>query len=121
MRQNDRICRRSRVYLLMRVVNALLFEILKKEAQSMTQNAPSPEENMAQIRELALRLLAPPFDPEARQPQLLVGSLPASLPFDLPLPDGCQIVGSFVRNPETIQIVFDTDQSPAEVIAFYTE
>ena len=87
----------------------------------MTQNTPSPEENVAQLRELALRLLAPPFDPEARQPQLLVGSLPASLPFDLPLPDGCQIVGSFVRNPETIQIVFDTDQSPIEIIAFYTE
>ena len=87
----------------------------------MTQNTPSPEENMAQLRELALRLPAPPFDPEARQPQLLVGSLPASLPLDLPLPDGCQIVGSFVRNPETIQIVFDTDQSPIEIIAFYTE
>src|SRR5437588_12441342 len=88
-----------------------------KEAQSMTQNTPSPEENMPQLRELALRLLAPPFDPEARQPQLLVGSLPASLPFDLPLPDSCQVV----RNPETIQIVFDTDQSPTEISAFYTE
>ena len=92
-----------------------------KEAQSMTQNTPSPEENMPQLRELALRLLAPPFDPEARQPQLLVGSLPASLPFDLPLPASCQIVGSFVRNSETIQIVLDTEQTPAEVIAFYTE
>ncbi len=87
----------------------------------MTQNTSSHEENIVQLRELALRFLAPPFDPEARQPQLLAGSLPASLPFELPFPDGCQIVGSFVRNPETIQIVLDTDQSPTEVIAFYTE
>ncbi len=87
----------------------------------MTQNTSSPEENMAQLYRLALHLLAPSFDPQARQPQLLAGRLPASLPFDLPLPNGYQVVGSFVRNPEDIQIVLDTDQSPAEVIAFYRE
>jgi hypothetical protein len=85
----------------------------------MTQNTSFPEENMAQT--LALRLLARPFDLQAPQPQLLAGRLPAQLPFDLPLPDECVIVGSFIGNPEEMQIVLDTRQSPDEVIAFYKE
>jgi hypothetical protein len=84
----------------------------------MTQSTSSPEENMAQLRELALRLLARPFDP---QPQLLTGSFPASLPFDVPFPDGYEIIGSFVRTPEDILLLLDTDLLPAEVIAFYTQ
>lgn len=84
----------------------------------MTQSTPSPEENMTQLRELALRLLARPFDP---QPQLLAGSFPASLPFDVPFPDRYQIIGSFIRTPEDILLLLDTDQSPAEIIAFYTQ
>jgi hypothetical protein len=92
---------------------------MRKEARSMTQNTSFPEENMVQT--LALRLLARPFDPQAPQPQLLAGRLPDQLPFDLPLPDQCVIVGSFLGNPEEIQIVLDTSQAPAAVIAFYKE
>lgn len=84
----------------------------------MTQSSSSPEENIAQLRELALRLLARPFDPP---PRLLAGSFPTSLPFDVPMPDGYQIIGSFVRAPEEILLLLDMDQSPAEVIAFYTQ
>lgn len=87
----------------------------------MTQNSSSSEENAILLREFALRLLAPLFDPEAQQPQLLVGQLPSALPFELPLPDGCRIIGTFIRSPETMQIVLDTDQLPAQIIAFYTE
>ena len=87
----------------------------------MTQNIPSPQENEVQLREIALRLLAPAFRPEASDAQLLAGSLPASLPFDFPLPEKSRIVGSFISSPETMQIVLDTDQSPAEIGAFYTE
>jgi len=82
---------------------------------------PSSEENIALLRELALSLLAPSFDPQAHQPQLLPGSLPASLPFNLPLPVEYQIIGSFVRNPDDVLIILDTNLSPNEVIAFYTE
>ena len=46
----------------------------------MVQNTPTPEGNREQLYELALRLLAPPLDPEADQPQLLAGSLPSALP-----------------------------------------
>ncbi|GAC1392797.1 MAG: hypothetical protein NVS4B11_16070 [Ktedonobacteraceae bacterium] len=84
----------------------------------MTQSTPSPEEKMMQLRELALRLLARPFDP---QPHLLAGGFPASLPFDVPFPDGYQVVGSFIRTPEDTLLLLDTDQSPAEIIAFYTQ
>ena len=87
----------------------------------MTQNTPSPQENEVQLREIALRLLAPAFRPEASDAQLLAGSLPASLPFELPLPEKSRIVGSFISSPETMQIVLDTDQSPTEIVAFYTE
>lgn len=82
---------------------------------------PSPAEDIAQLRELALRLLAPPFDPEAQQPQLLVGQLPPALPFALPLPDRCRIIGTFIRSPETMQIMLETEQLPAQVMTFYTE
>jgi hypothetical protein len=87
----------------------------------MTQNTPSPQENEGQLREIALRLLAPAFRQETGDAQLLAGRLPASLPFAFPLPEKSRIVGSFISSPETMQIVLDTDQSPAEIVAFYTE
>jgi hypothetical protein len=87
----------------------------------MTQDTSSPEENMSLLRQLALHLLVPPVEPQANQPQLLAGRLPASLPFDLPFPNGYRIIGSFVRSPEDIQVVLDTEQSATSVIAFYTE
>ncbi len=85
----------------------------------MTQHPP--EENVAQLHRLALSLLGRPFDLQASQPQLLAGRLPDQLPFTLPLPGDYHIVGSFVRNPEDMQIILDTDLAPASVIAFYTE
>ena len=81
----------------------------------------SSEENTALLRELALSLLAPSFDPQARQPQLLPGILPASLPFNVPFPTEYRIIGSFIRNPDNILIILETGFSPDEVIAFYTE
>ncbi len=88
----------------------------------MTADTPTPEENMTQLRTLALRLLARPFNiQEEPQPQLLAGKLPDPLPFNLPLPDGVHIVGSLINSPEEIQILLDVDQSPTEIIAFYTE
>jgi hypothetical protein len=91
----------------------------RKEARSMTQHTPFPEENMTQT--LALRLLGRPFDPQAPRSQLLAGRLPDQLPFNLPLPDEHTIIGSFISNPEELQIVLDTRQAPAAVIAFYKE
>lgn len=41
----------------------------------MAQNTPSPQENEAQLRELALRLLAPAFRAEAGDAQLLAGNV----------------------------------------------
>ena len=87
----------------------------------MTQNMPSPQENEVQLREIALRLLAPAFRPEASDAQLLAGRLPTLLPFEFPLPEKSRIVGSFISSPETMQIVLDMDQSPAEIGVFYTD
>ncbi len=85
----------------------------------MTQNTPSSDkEDVAQLRELALRLLSRSFDP---QPQMLAGSFPAPLPFDVPFPDGYQVIGSFIRPPEDTLLLFDTEQSSTEIIAFYTQ
>ena len=84
----------------------------------MMQNTPANEENAAQLRELALRLLGRPFVPQA---QLFAGTLPPSLPFPIPFPDASQLVGSFVSTAEETQIVLDTEQTPDEVMAFYSE
>lgn len=85
----------------------------------MNQNTPSSDkENVERLRVLALRLLAHPFD---QQPQLLAGSFPDPLPFDVPLPDGYQVIGSYARTPEDTILLFDTDQSSTEIITFYTQ
>jgi hypothetical protein len=87
-------------------------------------NPQSPANDDASLRELAMALIAARY-PDATDeasgegPQLLPGQLPPSFPADFPLPPGGRVVGSLVAARPAI--VLDTDLSPEEVIAFYTE
>ena len=59
-----------------------------------------------------------------QQGQIIIGALPDDLEFDLPLPEGAQVIGSLapVGAPMvSVQIYFDAPQSAADVIAFYEE
>ena len=78
-------------------------------------------EELASLRELALRLLSP-FGHDismGRRAQLLVGQLPANLPITLPLPADAHTVGSVVGEHRT-DIFFDTKEPLAELESFYS-
>lgn len=61
-----------------------------------------PNENGAALRELAARLLSPPYHsdgPSSEKPELCVGRLPYGLPAEVPIPEGATIVGSSMHGP----------------------
>ncbi len=76
----------------------------------------------ARLRELALLLLAPRHGdtPPGEQPRLLVGQIPPDFPFELPLPEGSRVVGSFVYGQPTI-VVETTTSSADAVLRFYRD
>jgi hypothetical protein len=55
--------------------------------------------------------------------RILIGSLPETLPFNLPLPEDTQVVGSVIREgpTESIEIIMDVDGTPEEAIAFFSD
>ena len=74
------------------------------------------------LRELAARLLAPPYPSDlpaakSEKPELFVGHLPDNLPVEVPIPDGATVVGSAVHKPPRggrfVEIVLDA-APPAE-------
>lgn len=87
----------------------------------MEENAARSGDNEALLQELVLRLLTYPGDPRTQNPRLLVGQLPEALPFDLPLPADCRLLGSLQRSASHIEVIFDSSLPEQEVIAFYQE
>lgn len=82
-------------------------------------DANTPGTNEALLHELVLRLSVFPGDPRLSNPQLLVGQLPSNL--NIPLPEGCRILGSLVRSQEIVSIVVDSRLSPEAVLQFYKD
>jgi hypothetical protein len=91
-------------------------------------------ENPDTLRELVMRLLAPPSPgASAGQVQIFPGALPPGLPLDLPLPPNSRLVGSVVRpsfppgpppiapSGESFDIVLDVPGDPVDVVTFYRE
>ena len=85
-------------------------------------------EDAGLLRELAERLLSPPFpraNGEAPRARLLPGVLPPELPVEVPLPPGSRLIGSVTREQpppprgEQIDIVLDVPGTEAEVFAWY--
>jgi hypothetical protein len=86
--------------------------------ESTTPGASAAESGDDLLRTLALALLAGRFSMEIGQDrELLVGTLPPNLPFVLPLPDGAQLLGSYVTSEPTV--VFETALAPDAVLDFY--
>lgn len=98
--------------------------------------AQQPSGDAALLEELAMRLLGPPFPGpagvEVPPVRLLPGAVPDELPVSVPLPPNSRLIGSVVRptffgspvGPEvgtSVEIVLDVSESPAAVLAFYTE
>ncbi|HZS77069.1 MAG TPA: hypothetical protein VFA41_10690 [Ktedonobacteraceae bacterium] len=82
-------------------------------------NANTPGTNDALLHELVLRLSVFPGDPRVSNPQLLVGRLPGNV--DIPLPEGCRVLGSLMRSQELVNIVLDSTLTPEAVLQFYKE
>lgn len=79
--------------------------------------------NEETLRALAVRLAAAPFfgHGSGKDVQLLVGELPANLPFPVQLPDAVRVLGSLITPEQGTTIVLQTDLSPEDVLAFYRE
>jgi hypothetical protein len=84
------------------------------------------QEDAAQIRDLAERLLTYPYGTstgESARAQLLVGRLPAEFPFPLPLPQGARLVGSAVRMAGSdvmgVEVAIEAPGTPAQILGFY--
>ncbi len=87
----------------------------------MNENSPNPNLNETDLLELALRLATYPGDSRTQNAQLLPGQLPDQLPVDIPFPEGSHVLGSLIRNPESINMLLDTHLSPEQVLTFYRQ
>ncbi len=114
---------RQVVLLLTLLLLAGCTNLLPPREQPATEATPVAIGEDGAVRELALRLLTPryPGAPEPEEVQLLTAELPPSLPVEMPLPDGAQVIGSLVRGEEETEIILDAPQSPDEVVSFYKE
>jgi hypothetical protein len=56
------------------------------------------KDNESRLRTLALRLLGSPYPGMHQGPgaELMVDTIPRNLPFTFPIPEGANIVGSFI-------------------------
>lgn len=75
----------------------------------------------ALLRELAIRMIAPPLfftgeTPPA--PELFVGRVPTLFSADLPIPEGARVIGGIARGDRSADLVVDVTQSPDDAIAF---
>lgn len=77
----------------------------------MNENSPNPNLNQTDLLELALRLVTYPGDSRTQNAQLLASQLPDQLPVDIPFPEGCRVLGSLIRNLESIDMFLDTHLS----------
>jgi hypothetical protein len=87
----------------------------------MKEHSPSPNLSESDLLELALRLATYPGDSRTQNAQLLPGQLPDRLPVNIPFPEGIRVLGSLIRNPESINIFLDTHLSPEQVLTFYRQ
>jgi len=87
----------------------------------MNENLPNPNLNATELLEFALRLATYPNDSRTQNAQLLPGQLPDQLPVEIPLPEVSRVLGSLIRNPESINILLDTHLSPEQVLTFYRQ
>src|SRR5258706_6920398 len=87
----------------------------------MNENSPNPNLNAPDLLEFALRLATYPNDSHTQNAQLLPGQLPDQLPVEIPLPEVSRVLGSLIRNPESIDMLLDTHLSPEQVLTFYRQ
>jgi hypothetical protein len=85
----------------------------------MNENSPNPNLNETDLLEFALRLAAYPNDPSTQNAQILPGQIPDKLPVEIPIPEDSRILGSLIRNPESIDILFNAHLSSEQVLSFY--
>ena len=87
----------------------------------MNEHSSNPSLNETGLLEFALRLATYPGDSRTQNAQLLPGQLPDQLPVDIPFPEGSRVLGTLIRNPESITMYLDTHLSPNQVLTFYKQ
>jgi hypothetical protein len=71
------------------------------------------------LYKLALRLSTFPGASRVDQPKLLVEKLPEALPVHIPFPQGSHVLGSLIRDAQSLQILLDVPLTAPEVSDFY--
>ena len=87
----------------------------------MNEHSSNSTLNESDLLELALRLATYPGDSRTQNAQLLPSQLPDQLPVAIPFPEGSRVLGSLIRNPESIDMLLDTYLSPEQVLTFYRQ
>jgi hypothetical protein len=75
------------------------------------------------LREFIGRILSPMYAPPTKgEQQILIGSLPDNLPFDLPIPQDARVVGSMVLGDSIgTQVILSIPGTAEEVTSFYAD
>lgn len=81
---------------------------------TLTANVALPE--FAALYALAVRLID---NTGMDQAQLRAGSVSAQLPLEVTVPDGSAVLGSVEHENGDVTVLFDSDRTAAEVVAFY--
>jgi hypothetical protein len=87
----------------------------------MNEHSSNSTLNESDLLEFALRLATYPGDSRTQNAQLLPGQLPDQLPVEIPFPEGSRVLGSLIRNPESIDMLLDAYLPPEQVLTFYRQ
>ena len=93
------------------------------EPSSIIRSQSYDNSSNAEIFLFAERMFTVPGTPLGNVIAILPGKLPPDLPFEVPVPDGAEVIGSLmIRSAdkyEQIQIILDVPEKPEKIIEFY--
>jgi len=92
------------------------------KSSSITRSQSYDNSSNAEILLFVERMLTFPGTSLGKVIAILPGMLPADLPFEVPVPDGSEVIGSMLFSEdkcEQVLIILDVPQKPGKIIEFY--
>lgn len=90
------------------------------ESQVVETDRNQGETDHSPLEELAIRALVPRYgEMDPAKAQLLPGELPPA--FTVSIPNDAALIGSFINGDIETTVIFDTPQTPGEIMAFYDQ
>ncbi|MGO8947852.1 MAG: hypothetical protein ACLQUY_09345 [Ktedonobacterales bacterium] len=85
----------------------------------MNTNDHRAADDLERIEKFVLGLFASPTDPHEAQPRLFVGSIPETLPIELPVPEYTEVLGTLVHSNGNVDIILESELTAEDVLSFY--